>query len=288
MSSNLLKYILLAVLCYLEYRIVMIIQNPNLQNQLILVLSPLDGYAWWRAFQNRLLAGYLIELIGLQGLIMFSIALKNFLFYYLTKNINSVILFVLAFIILQDIRWLCAWDLLDIIFMTLFLIGLQRKYSLFYHMLIFGIALLNRESALFIPLYLIIDAFFNKKNILPGVAMMAAGIVVTMLLRNRFIRSIQNYIGEDLKNEAIGNHIYIKENITNFFNEYLAPDKVFSIIPLLMLLFIIYTFRIDRLMAFFLLSVFAITMIFGVIHESRVWLVLIPFLVYTYQKEYVS
>lgn len=280
-----LQYLLILAICYLEYRLLMMLHSGNLENQLLIVLSPLEGQAWWRAFQNRLLAGTLVSLVGYNLFFLVTIAVKNILFYKLTKDVISTLLFVMLFVLLQDSRWLIAWDMLDVIFITIMLMFYVKKLPGKYYAVLFAVAIFNRESALFIPLFLMIDAFINKKSFALPFTLMAAGVIIVLLLREQFITSTQSYIGLDSANEQFGNHYYLADNLKSFFREWMPKDKQLSFIPGILFTTIIYLFNKNKLLSVWMMLVFIITMLVGVIHETRVWLIIVPVIILAFRSE---
>lgn len=285
MKNKITTYLLLLAICYLEYRLIGMLHSGNIQDQLTIVTSPLDGNAWWRAFQNRLLSGALVSVVGLNLFIALSIAVKNFLFFKLTRDLSLTFGFVLLFCLFQDSRWLLAWDMIDTIIIILMLIGYKNSYSDRYYLFLFSIAIFNRESALFIPLFVIIKNLYLKKSILLPVLMIIFGVVVTLLLRDAFLISTQSYIGMDMANKTLGNHYYLPDNIGSFFREWMPRDKQISLLPGIIFTTIIYSFSYNKVLSLWMLVVFLITMVVGVIHETRVWLLVTPVLIWIFNRE---
>lgn len=267
----------LIVISYLEYRLLMILHSDSIQNQLLMITSPLEGQAWWRAFQNRLLSGIIVNAIGIQVFYILTVFIKNFLFFKLTNDVKAVLIFVGLFCLFQDSRWLIAWDMLDVIFIILMLIIYDRKLSIWYYVALFSVAIFNRESALFIPLFMLINGYVEKKSRTIPIWMLAAGIILTLFLRESFTGSVQTYIGQDLANQTFGNHFYLMENVKSFFKEWMPKEQNISLIPAIVLVAIF--FVKDKTVMIWLLCVFTITITVGVIHETRVWLLILPALI---------
>lgn len=274
----------------------MMLHLEHIVNDAIVTVSPVYGNAWWRAFQNRLLSGAIISNMGLPlpdafGVFVGITALiKNVLFYRLTNSLIYTAGAVVMFLLLQDGSWLCGWDMLDAVMMILLLYGIHQKYKMGYFAVLFSIFIFNRESALFIPLWLIINHYKDSRTVLRAAFMMAAGIALVFWLRTFFTVSVMEYIGTDPAH-PYGNHLFLKTNLTNFFNRYLTHNKELSLVPTaVMLLYFAGLTRLKKmdttcrkLMLFaglIIVSVF----VTGVIHESRVWLILTPVAVYIYWK----
>lgn len=290
-------YLIILVLCFFEFRLLMIIHNHNLFNDALTSLAPLFGNAWWKAFQNRLLSGIIIAEIPFDMIDSFkvfvfgTVVFKNVLFYHLVKQkLVWVVVFVASFVLMQDVMWLCGWDMLDMLMIIALLFGIDRGYKTGYFIVIFSVFIFNRESALFIPLWMLISGYKDKKQLVTALTMMGAGIGLVFLLRSFFVESVQAYIGTDPAH-PYGNHLFLKANLTSFFNVYLTFDKTLSLVPsAVMLLYgfgLFHLKRMDaaskRLMLFIGLIIMMI-MVTGVIHESRVWLILLPVAVYLWYK----
>ena len=173
MKKNYQVFLILFITA-LSYNLLMILFGANLQVYAVHTISPITGHAWWRAFQNRLLAGFIIDAIdnnvafAYQVFIFSSLLVMNSLTYYLYKSISPVIMLAFMFITLQNVstgaRHLFGWDFLDIIILTILLILIDKKVNIWGYVVLFTVAIFNRESALFIPVWLIIDSFNNKKE----------------------------------------------------------------------------------------------------------------------------
>ena len=149
----------------LTYHLLMILHGANLQAYAIHTISPITGHAWWRAFQNRLLAGFIIDgissnvVFAYQIFIFSSLLVMNILTCYLYKNVLPMVILAFMFLALQGARFLYGWDFLDMIILTTLLIFIDRKANIWAYIMLFTVAIFNRESALFIPVWLIIDGF---------------------------------------------------------------------------------------------------------------------------------
>ncbi|MGD1047028.1 MAG: hypothetical protein ABR936_17125 [Bacteroidota bacterium] len=53
--------LIILALSYLEYRMLVMIHSSYLLENAIATMNPLSGHAWWKAWQSRLLAGWLME-----------------------------------------------------------------------------------------------------------------------------------------------------------------------------------------------------------------------------------
>lgn len=269
----------------------MVLHGTNLQTYVIHTVSPIHGNAWWIAFQNRLLAGYIIEAISnnlvfaYQVFIFFSLLLMNWLTYYLYKNILPVFVLAFMFLALQGARFLYGWDFLDLIIITTLLIFIDRKVNLWAYIVLFIVTIFNRESALFIPIWLIIDGF-RKKEMLYGIIMLVVGFCAISLMRTGlFITSLYPSVGLDETHKDIGNSILLGKNIRYFFQHYDSWNMGdFAYIPALMVGSVLLCWKADKKLLLLTAFVILTILVFGCIHETRVWFVLIPFIIYLWSK----
>ena len=276
----------------LSYNLLMILHGANLQAYAIHTISPITGNAWWRAFQNRLLAVFIIDgisnniVFAYQVFIFSSLLVMNALTYYLYKNILPVIALAFMFIALQGARFLYGWDFLDVIIITALLILIDRKVDIWLYIMLFAVAIFNRESALFIPIWLIIDRF-RKKEMIYGIIMLIVGMAAIDLMRNEmFITSLYPSIGLDEGHKSIGNSILFTKNIKYFFQHYDSWNMGdFAYIPVLIVSSILLCWKANRKILLLTLFVILTILVFGCIHETRVWFVLIPFVIYLWKEK---
>ena len=275
----------------LSYHLLMVLHGVNLETYAIHTISPITGHAWWRAFQNRLLAGFIVDnisnniVLAYQIFIFFSLLAMNFLTYYLYKDILPVIALAFMFLGLQGARFLYGWDFLDLIILTTLLILIDKKVNIWGYMILFAVAIFNRESALFIPAWLIID-HFKRKEMWYGFIMLISGYVIINLLRDMFVTSIYPSIGLDESHRDIGNSILFAKNIQYFFRHYDSWNMGdFAYIPALMISSVLLCWNANKkillLTGFIILQI----LIFGCIHETRVWFITIPFIIYLFIRK---
>ncbi|EDN70510.1 membrane protein [Beggiatoa sp. PS] len=166
-------------------------------------------------------------------------------------SVRYTLYFVAFFIALSDSNWLYLWDFLDIIVFTLFIYGILAYKNNWYFLFVFGIAILNKESGLFIALWLILDALIEKrdtnsfyfamklrdlKRLFLGIALLVGGIFFVEWIRDALF--IKSAAGGGVKFTGIeyGKYVHFKflinlkvfvYNLTNlnFFVEF--PSKHF-------------------------------------------------------------
>ena len=274
--------------------------NININDCIKATLSPLDGYAWWRAFQNRYLAGWIINGIGSFKvfLILGFIAINISSYYLYNKKLLIVLaqmgaLFLLQFSYFTASRtiqsWIYGWDVLDIFMIVLLLIGTKNKLGLRYYSVLFLVFIFNRESALYIPAYLIIVTYFEKEHrigrFLCAISMLAVGFLIIYKLRDNFISSCQSYIGLDRDGFEYahgGNITFLLNNIKNLFYTFPPWERVFDVIPFATLCLALTVKR--NAIGILIWTIIASIFCFAVIHETRTYLLLVPLFIYNYEE----
>jgi hypothetical protein len=145
-----------------------------------------------------------------------------------------VLYFALLVLLFQHPGYLYAWDL--------FGIGIVQQRGGMYFTALFAVAILNRESALFIPVWMGIDALFRTTNAkrsigkaLYAFGLLAAGIVLVTYLREAlFLGSHMSQIGMDESHRIVGNHLYLRDNINILFRGPNVIDNVdHPVLPML-------------------------------------------------------
>jgi len=276
----------------------------------------ISGTPKWIAFQSRLMGPYFVEYMSYIGGISYCAALKIFfstmliveyfvLYYVLlkyTKNsynlsLTYVVFFSLLLLGIQGQARL-AWDAIDIIVFTLFAYFIFTKKSTIYFVILFLFAITNRESALFIALYIIIDSLSlklplkfseisvnNMKKLLIGVFLIIIGIVYMKLTRDYlFVESFFGSIGTDDRHRVFGNHVKIPSNVISFFKNFTNMNFINSLFGILTIFYIFINFKkfnesnIKALLIFIFL--FSSIFIFGYANQTRMYTVIVPFLIF--------
>jgi hypothetical protein len=291
------------------YKVIAQIYSPYWQDLSDTASGVLTGHPLWIAYQNRLLGPYLVHLISAIGIsnvsaiklfTLLSITIQNLVLYgLLTKSgvsynrlLSYIIFYSFIFICIQDYGFY-TWDSIDAILFTFFAWGIFQGKSTTYFIFLFLVAIINRESALFISLYLIIDSFqihnvkihFSSKSKLAiGSLLTIGGIIYTKLIRDYLFISRPNGL-LDTANARTGNQIHFLKNILDIFFNNLTSinilNSIFIIGSVIYLVYFIkyYTDRQIKAFAMFIILIVNI-MIFGGINETRMYIILIPFLIF--------
>lgn len=271
----------------------------------------IEGKPHWIAYQNRLLGPALVYWISQTG-ITYSQALQAFdllmillqnviLGVLLRKSTKSraealiwIIVFSFSFICIQHL-WFYPWDSIDLIVFTLFAWGILQAKSMLFFILLFCVGIANRESALFIALYIMIDSFRlsarindlylkSRLKLITGAFLMLLGMAYTKIVRTFLFVSRQNGL-DDKSHETIGNHIYLIDNLKNlFYVNFFSTAAINSAFILGSTAYLLFFFRqyTDAQLKATLVYCAIVTniLIFGIINETRMYIILLPFIAF--------
>jgi len=307
-------------LSLVTFKILNLIHNPNIDDLSNTAYGVIIGKPHWRAYSNRLLGPYIVYFISKFGFtlnfsfkifVLLMIFIQNLCLYFMllsqTKksyelSFKYIIYFSFIVISMQH-YWSFTWDYIDVIVFTFFIWAIFQKRPIIFFIILFFIEIINRESALFIALYLIIDShsfnFNNLRNIHNfrmilrdkmkfkiGVILLVMGAVYTKIIRDYlFIESCFPQIGNDSIHKYLGNHFRLLNNLyALFIGNIKSLNIINSIFIFGIIIFFIVNlpkfkelhFKVFILFICILCSIF----IFGNIYESRNFLILIPFLIF--------
>ncbi len=198
---------------------------------------------------------------------------------------------------LQDRHWLYPWDFLDIVIFSGLACCMWTTRRVLPLGLLFFAALLNRETALFIALWIILDGFgfispqgwftlnvVSRWKVAIGTLLLVGGAAITKIVRDSlFVTSHYPGTGLDEAHALLGNHIYFGRNLAAFFiGNLMSLDYAFvtALIVGLVLLLARRWKRTDHQVrvTVLLLVMLANVFVFGLINETRMFLIFIPFI----------
>jgi len=283
----------------------------------------LEGRPHWRAFQNRLMGPALFAalepvisdpLLRYQAMTLGLLFLHALIFFGMTiaetgeTKLALVLLAVwsLLFLGLQD-YWLYSWDLVGISFFTAAagVIVFARDPRLL--LLIYPLALLNRETALFIALgYGLARGLPLLAGLREGqraaqkamarvalatVALIAAGAAYTKLIRDALFVE-KAWDGLDLEHALIGNHFVLPNNLAALlYRNFIEPAHIFPTIAIwaasLYMLRVLLIRAEPNLRAACLLyfAYLGGIVTFGIVNETRLLLPLISLVLFVHVAE---
>ena len=166
---------------FLEHRLLGLLHQATAQAHLDVVNGILDGHPYWKAYQNRLLGPWIITglvhgtglspLTAMQVFGFASLCLANAVALRLFASRDTggscgpvwawgfAAIYAGAFLAFQDADWLYPWDYLGLTTMLLFArMVVTGGWPVWQMSALCLVELLNRESAQFIALWMVIDS----------------------------------------------------------------------------------------------------------------------------------
>lgn len=314
--------ILIAFISLAVYQVIRLLYAPHWEELTNIALGVVTRTPDWIAYQNRILAPYLVYFISTLGIsytsalkifILFAILIQNFLWYVLLKKANLSVEKILTIILVYSFIFLCieeynlyTWDYLDIAMSTLLAWGIFQQKSIPYFIVLFLIFIFNRESALFIGAYLLLDGFEfsnvgnfkwkaslqSKGRLLTGIVLVILGVVLVVVLR-KMLFIIQTSGFSDSKHELTGNHFRLFANLADLFIYNFTSFQFLNSLFLLgstgyALSFVTRSTDAQiKAIIIFLLMVSSI-IAFGAVNETRLYSILLPFLIFFYTTPLIS
>jgi hypothetical protein len=204
--------VLAVLLAFVSHHVLAVMNGDDLRRSILADLYVLDGKPHWRVFQNRLLGPVLVRtLMGaapapdlgyvLFDLICFGAAL--FLAGYLglrvipnrAGTVTAMLVLAVGLTALFAHHWFFAWDVVGpVLFMT-FALLVVTEAKLVWFVALFAVAIWNRDDALFIALFLIVqpivDWWRNRASarhfawgtVVAGLSCLVCGMVLIEVLR---------------------------------------------------------------------------------------------------------
>jgi hypothetical protein len=296
------------VMALCTYKVFAIIHEQQLNVLVDAAYGVTIGKPHWLAFQNRLAGPYLMLWLSQAGMSLhqawglfnaMAMAAESLLLFELFKRqatAQNVALFYIPafwaiFLFLQD-QWYYPWDSIDLILFTLMAYTILNQNDVRLLLALFFVGIVNRETALFIPVYLMIDGLHirsqparitiqSKAKLLTGLLLFVAGAAYTHWIRDHLFISRPNGLA-DSAHAVLGNHFYLLSNMKRLiFTNFLNANYILSVVLLGMVLH--FTLQVHRytereLKCYLtLLAILGFNLTFGAVNESRIYLVLLPF-----------
>ncbi len=283
------------------------IHTPNIADLADVARGVVDGTPRSIAFQNRLLGPWSVMALTELGW-SFETALRRFHFVALAvwccvlmqqfalrgisvaQSVGLLTTTSFCFLVLQ-FYWYHTWDIVDLIVFSLFADGILRSRSTTYFLLLFLFGIANRESALFIPLYLSLRGFeFGSGRWLPGLVstprvvtgalLVLLGAAAILVVRQLLFRHVTPGMDE-VANDVLGNEIHLTNNLTNLVVTNLrSVNFIYTLFVLGPLVYFGVRFAQladPRAKCFVMcLALVANIMVFGIVVETRMLFVLLP------------
>ena len=306
----------LACLSLLEFRVITVIHGGHLQSHLDTAIGNLTGHPDWKAFQNRILGPALVVGLSKVSHLPFGVCYKVFCFAMLCVT-NSVcyllcykqagrvdtawaytVAYAAMFVFFQDNNALYLWDYVDFTTMMVFAwMVMFGEYALWQIAALYLVELLNRESAQFIALWIVLDSVqftkpaasrigctINFPRLCTGVALGVLGYAWTIFIRNKLCVQ-QTRIGELDRSGAMGGQFFTLFHTFERMNDSSSLTPLVVLALLVGLLFFVWRGwaplgpRAWKVVALTGAMVTA-NLCFAIVLEMRVWFVVLPLLLW--------
>jgi hypothetical protein len=274
------------------------------------------GHPAWKVFQSRVLGPFIVKALSFgsvqhygtahAGFQITTVATAAFLCWRLGKKyggddhsaVLALALFVMCFSLLLSPPLLYIWDLIDMIVFTVFIDFILSGFSLPWFLGLFAIAIWNRDSANFIALWLILDplvrffyqgryklAVLEWHRIFAGAICLGAGLIIAELLKRAlFIEGWGPNTAGRYNLGLLWNIDFLKDSLFTF------KAWMMALWAWMIVLFLATTALLgakfasldpQRYLSIYLieLSLLAALLLFGLIYETRIYLVLVPFII---------
>jgi hypothetical protein len=324
-QNKLLMALLLLIICFFENNTLQRLQVWGLGREIFGAHGLLYGMPEWRVYQNRLLGPLFVQGLALatgksfvwayKFGVSLLIALPNILVYLLVRKFTkepmkalaaatALAVLVVAF---QSSIFFYLWDAVDLTTMLVFAYAVfHAKYDLRILIPLFLIELLNRESAGFIALWIIVSSAaaliwsdlttikrpFLYLRMVFGAVILAGGVWWTHAVRILlFKQSFDPNIGKDILHGSSGEWLQFYVNLNDFVTPYNATTFAIALICCLAVGIMVYrNFVINGTAAYpvmaLMIGMISSVWLFGLVDETRVWLEFVPFLlVFAYTCE---
>jgi len=239
--------LLVALIAHLQFKNWILAHSDNLTYLTDAYEGVLSGTPHWRAYQNRLLSPALVKALGwfsAQPLALFTewavLALDVGLFLAVRALTRSNLAGVLAVVVcalvwvLEQHNSSYTWDLTEagcLLAMAWF--ATRQQVPKAWLLGLFAVAAFNRESAVFIGLYVLLSGLLQraKGTALMGAALCVVSLVLTEVLRKSLFRYASlSGVGDDAAHAVFENHFNTAANWQ------LLRDQVRQATPLLFIL----------------------------------------------------
>ena len=314
-------YAVVALVALLEHRAILRFHlEPAAQTSMVTAAwGVVVGEPHWAEYQPRLLGPWLVRALSATGwfgagmngfgrafvalLLILTLAKSLILTHVslrLHKSVPSALartlVAVAAFGILQVPEWLYLWDHLDVIVFSLFLYGALAKRGILYFCLLFVVAILNRQSGLFVALWLLADGLWRRNPATGRIewmtswrrSLVGAGLLVTglgLIHCEQTWLLVREVAREDNPAFVTEGAFHLTRNLRTIGLHVLNPNWTLGFLPgLVVLVALAISIRAlvkaDDFMskqALLLIAMLSSVLLFGLVNETRVFTMFIPF-----------
>jgi len=285
-----------------QFRLIMMVQGRHYGDSIKATQGVIDGMPHWRAFQSRLLGPWLVD--GLHRLlgdlvtahVSYEIGMSTLAGWLMLRLMNRLhgpqaawgafLVLQLLFAFLLHPLWLYAWDNASIVLFVLFTYFVMTDKTRRWFVALFAVAIFNRESALYIALWMVLDplckAVLNRQGLNrsqwatlgTGLLCLVGGMVLIETLRSVLL--IKEVGPELFHRPELADMLFLSQWDTNVAMAFLIPLFLVAVLALAAAL----AWRDGpRYLGLALTYVLAIGAMFvaAVLEETRVMLELVPF-----------
>lgn len=269
----------------------------------------MSGHPHWIIYQSRLAGPSIVTFASwvfsirletaYQAYIVLTLTAGGFLTFRFSRVLSGrdetafatmLLFFVLAFCVIGN-DYIYPWDFLDILFFTLFIFFVATEKPYWWFLLLFGGAVLNRESAFFIAPWLVLQPFIgerysaaNWRNCLAGLSLVCLG--AAFVLTMRYLLLIEE-VAPPETGQPYGRHfqwVYgenwqlIFLRLTYPFSSHVVPALFWIASYVVAALVALRNPRKFGLMSLCFVGLLSGVLIFGVMLETRILLEFVPLL----------
>jgi hypothetical protein len=315
LAAHLARAALAAAVAAAQFRILVLVLGPQYRASVLAAEGVLRGEPHWRVHQNRLLGPWLVELARPvfgsfeRAHVVVSIALLALAGWLLLTFLSRLhaergralaSYFVAAFLVVccfgRD--WLYVWDLVDLVVFVLFNALVAQRAGPLAFAGLFAVAVFHRETALFVALWMVVDPVVRRfgghgpldlRMAGTGAALLVAGVTIVETLRAiLLVREVGPEIVGAVAGAGPRAHFMLPDNLRalgaalgsfRFTMSFLVPAAIVAYFVLCVRV----AWR-DPLGAATVAAIHALILVsllaFGIVFETRIYLVLIPFVAF--------
>jgi len=178
-----------------QFRMIILVLGAGYANSIDAALGVVEGLPHWRVYQSRVLGPWIVELlsrvfgdftIAHVFYVIAATTIAGWLILAVMRRLSddrsswgAFLLFQFLFSFLLGKMWLYAWDHSGIIIFTLFVYFVLTEKDWRWFTALFAVAIFNRESALFIAVWMVSDPLIKAAldRVRPRLAMPLAGVI---------------------------------------------------------------------------------------------------------------
>jgi len=313
MDKRILPLVFIALLTFVEFRVVSRVIREGIDKAVTISQDTVKRHPPLKAHQTRIIGPWIIDALAhtlnippkqaYHLFLLLGLIASNISFYFFVARLTGdpgkamVYLYVfIGFFLACIFDFLLPWDILTLLLFSIFAYGVFARKPPVYFLILLPFALLNREDALFIPLWLVINSLdedqqskrlmIRKKLAFAASSLLfISSIILLILLRNLMFQGTQPVELAWLN----GNCFELFNNIQRLFY-YNFIDRNLDIVVLsgiVLLAYYLYQNREKIRISFYRRKIFVLfsclflfDILMGYVNETRIFFHLVPFIVF--------